>query len=158
MATNERPRKEIKTDEIADRMAREHGEGLIRLTGRFLGNSEREGYFRLYLTEQMDCYLEFSKEGTAEAERFPSGRLVVWLKAGTHVVRVATRPVSQEFLSGSIGTSTSPRARGAVRTMMAAAGGGCGYSSLIPANCPDTGPNTLTCNPNDPSPGCPYNM
>jgi hypothetical protein len=158
MAMSETPKKEIKTDEIADRMAREHRQGLIRLTGRFLGNSEHEGYYRLYLTEQMDRYLEFSKDGTVEAERFPSGRLVVWLKPGTPVVNVASRPVSQEFLSGSIGAGASRRPRGVVRTMMAAAGDGCGYSSLIPANCPDTGPATITCNPNDPAPGCPYNM
>ena len=156
MATDDKRKKEIKTDEIADRAAREQREGLVRLTGRFLGNSEHEGYYRLYLTEQMDRYLEFSKEGTLEAERFPSGRLVVWLKPGTKVVEAASRPVSQEFLSGSIGAATSRRPRGVVRTMMAAAGGGCGYSSVIPANCPDT-QTAFTCNPRDPSPDCPFN-
>ena len=153
MAMDDRPRKEIKTDEIADRVARERG-GLIRLTGQFLGNSEREGYYRLYLTEQMDRYLEFSKEGTLEAERFPSGRMVVWLRAGTKVVEVASRPVSEEFLSGSIGASTRQRPRGTMRTMMAAAGDGCGYSSAIPANCPDT-QNSLTCYQTPVDPRCP---
>jgi hypothetical protein len=153
---NDKSRKEIKTDEIADRAAREQQEGLIRLTGRFLGNSEREGYYRLYLTEQMDRYLEFSKAGTLDAERFPSGRLVVWLKPSTKVVEVASRPVSQEFLSGSIGTATSRRGRGMMRTMMATGGSGCGPSSVIPSNCPDT-QTAFTCNPRDPDPNCPFN-
>jgi hypothetical protein len=156
MAINEKPRKEIKTDEIADRVVRDQKEGLIRLTGRFLGNSEHEGHYRLYLTEQMDRYLEFSKEGTLEAERFPSGKLVVWLQAGTKVVEVARRSVSEEFLSGAIGAGTSRRPRGLMRTMMAAAGDGCGPSSAIPANCPDT-QTAFTCNPRDPSPDCPFN-
>ena len=153
MAMSDNPRKEIKTDEIADRVAREQKEGLIRLTGRFLGNSEREGYFRLYLTEQMDRYLEFSKEGTLEAERFPSGRLVVWLKSDTKVVEVACRPVSDDFLSGAIAGRRRGRG-GVVRTMMAAAGDGCGYSSIVPANCPDTR-TSITCGTHDPDPDCP---
>jgi hypothetical protein len=154
MPMDDKPKKkEIKTDEIADRAAREQKEGLIRLTGRFLGNSEREGYYRLYFTEQLDRYLEFSKEGTLEAERFPSGKLVVWLKPGTRVVEVVSRPVSEDFLSGSIAGATSRGAQGVVRMMMATAGGGCGGSSL--ANCPDT-QLSFTCNPRDPSPNCPY--
>jgi len=156
MATPERPRKQIETDEIADRLAGDQKEGLIRLTGRFLGNSDDAGHYRLYLTEQMDRYLEFQKAGTIEVERFPSGRLIVWLKSGTKVVEVASRPVSEEFLSGAIGSSKGSRPRGTVRTLMAAAGDGCGYSSLIPANCPNTSTD-FTCNPRDPSPDCPFN-
>jgi len=157
MAMSDEPRKEIKTDEIADRVTQEQKRGLIKLTGRFLGNSEQEGYYRLYLTERMDRFLEFSKEGTFEAERFPSGRLVVWLKSGTKVVEVASRPISDEFLSGAIAGGRGRRARGGVvRMMMAAAGDGCGeYSSMVPANCPDTREFTYTCSPNDPGGECP---
>jgi hypothetical protein len=154
MPTDDRPQKEIKTDEIADRLTRDQKEGVIRLKGRFLGNSEQEGHYRLYLTDHMDRYLEFSKEGTLEAERFPSGGLVVWLRPGTKVVEVASRPVSEDFLSGAIAGSSSRKARGSVRTMMATAGDGCGYSSAIPANCPDT-KMAYTCSPTDNNPNCP---
>lgn len=156
MARDDNPKKEIKTDEIANRLVREK-QGLIRLKGLYLGNSEREGYYRLYYTQQMDCYLEFSKEGTVDAERFPSGGLVVWLKAGTSVVAVTSRSVSDDFLRGSIAESYGRRARGipgAVYSVMAAAGDGCGYSAWIPANCPDT-KTGHTCQPTPTDPNCP---
>lgn len=151
--------REIKTDELADRLERESPGGVIKLVGRFLGNSEREGYYRLYLTERLNSYLEFPKDATLDAERFESGRLVVWLKAGTEVKKTVTHVVPEEFLLGNIHRENARRAAGLPgmgRVFQMAAGDGCGYSSAIPANCPDT-QLSFTCNPRDPSPDCPFN-
>ncbi|WP_449406201.1 hypothetical protein [Massilia phosphatilytica] len=52
--------REIKTDDLADRAAK-YG-GVIKLIGKFLGNSEREHHFRLYTTDNLNWYYEFSKD------------------------------------------------------------------------------------------------
>ncbi|MDR3529840.1 MAG: hypothetical protein P4L90_04665 [Rhodopila sp.] len=154
---NEPAKKEIKTDEIIDRLKPEPG--IIKLAGRFLGHSDRAGYYRLYINERLDRYLEFPKEATLDAERFPSGRLVVWLKAGTTVTDTTSRTVPESLLSGPISRQNAKRAAGLAgmprMVLDAASGDGCGGSSI--ANCPDT-TLSFTCNPRDPSPDCPFNQ
>jgi hypothetical protein len=152
----EKRKKEIETDDFVDRLADERGKGLMKLVGRFLGKSEKTGYYRLYMTEQLNRYCEFAQDATLEAERFPSGRIVVWLKAGTVVEDVTVRTRPEDFVTGGIlgqygGDATG--VPGSVRMMARAAGDGCGSSI---ANCPDT-QLTFTCQVRDPSPNCPYN-
>lgn len=146
--------REIKTDELADRAAR-YG-GVIKLIGKFLGNSEREHHFRLYTTDNLNWYYEFSKDAVIDVERFPSGQIIAWLKPGAIVQETATRTVPEAFLGGATYRENAARAAGApgMRKMFAMAqGDGCGSSV---ANCPDT-QLSFTCNPRDPSPDCPYN-
>jgi hypothetical protein len=168
---DEERKKNIETDPILERLERERGPGgVIKLVGRFLGNSEREGYYRLYVNDRLNRYLEFPKDATIDAERLQSGRVVVWLKQGTKVADVMTREVPEDFLLGDIFRENAARAAGlpGMGTVfrMAAAAPGCGGggtdvmnlcpSSLIPANCPDT-KLSFTCNPRDQSPDCPFN-
>jgi hypothetical protein len=134
---SERRRREIETDEILERLesASKTG-GLIRLVGRFLGNSDREGYYRLYLTEQLNRYVEFPKDATLDAERFPSGRIVVWLRGGTKVVETVSRDVASDFLTGAIqrGAASLPGRR--IMADITDSGGCCGGTNL--ANCNST--------------------
>jgi len=67
-----------------------------------MGNSSREGHWRLYLDIDLTKYLEFRKEDTLHAEQFRPGRTVVWLKRGTKIHEVQTRTGSIEFLQGEI--------------------------------------------------------
>ncbi len=134
---SERRRREIETDEILERLEPESRTGtLIKLVGRFLGNSDREGYYRLYLTEQLNRYAEFPKDATLDAERFPSGRIVVWLRNGTKVVETVSRDVAADFLTGAIqrGVHTLPGRR--IMADITDGGGCCGGTNL--ANCNST--------------------
>jgi hypothetical protein len=92
--------REITTDEFLGRLEAERASSgsLIKLVGRFLGHSDRYDFYRLYLSEDLNRYLEFSKEGTVYVERFPSGRIVVWLRAGTKVVKTAVQDISKNFI------------------------------------------------------------
>jgi hypothetical protein len=167
---DEERKKHIETDEILGRLERERGPGgVIKLVGRFLGNSERQGYYRLYINDRLNRYLEFPKDATVDAERLESGRIVVWLKSGTKVADIVTREVPEDFLLGDIHRENAGRAAGLPgmgRAFAMAAAPGCGGggtqvmnlcpSSLIPSNCPDT-QLAFTCDPRDPSPDCPFN-
>jgi hypothetical protein len=143
--SSEPRKKDIKTDEILDRLEGERSSGpLIKLVGRFLGKSDREDHYRLYLSEDLNRYLEFSKEGTVDAERFPSGRIVVWLRRGTKLVETATRAVPDDFLKGSIHQQNAARqaadvlgGAGRLMMMMADSGGGCCGGTQL-ANCTAT--------------------
>lgn len=143
-----RDKKDIKTDEILERLEKGRGSGgVIKLVGRFLGNSERPEYYRLYLTEELNRYFEFPKEATIDAERLPSGRIVVWIRAGTKVVETISRNLPEDFFTGSIHGENARLAGGllgAGRMMlqMADGGGCCGGTKL--ANCNST-VDTYTC-------------
>jgi hypothetical protein len=138
-------KKDIEIDEILAKLEAERGRSgpLVKLVGLYLGNSDREGYYRLYLSEDLNRYLEFSKEGTVDAERFPSRRLVVWLRAGTKVVETVTRDVPPDFLRGPIQQNLAAQASGVLggagrmMMMMADSGGGCCGETKM-ANCTAT--------------------
>lgn len=153
-------KKEIKTDEFLDRIKPEPG--IIRLAGRFLGHSDRAGHYRLYINDRLNRYLEFPKEATLDAERFPSGRLIVWLKAGTPVTDTTTNTVPEGLLSGPILRQNARGATGLAGLprmafdMASGDNSGCCGPSAI-SGCPDT-TLSFTCNPRDPSPDCPYNQ
>jgi hypothetical protein len=113
MPEEKKKKKEIKTDEVVDRLLEENKTaGVIKLAGRYLGNSEHKDSYRLYLTDQLNHYLEFPKQATLEAERFPSGGIVVWLKEGTKVRETKTTVVIEDFLRGDIHSSNAGSGRG----------------------------------------------
>jgi hypothetical protein len=75
----------------------------------FLGRSGREGFWRLYLTPELDQYVEFAEDDVehrqeVSTERAPFGGSYVWLRKGAPVThaRVATRQLQAEFLRGGI--------------------------------------------------------
>jgi hypothetical protein len=80
----------------------------IQLTG-FLGRSTEEGAWRLYLTSQLDEYVEFSEQDvlytqSLSQERSPLGGTMIWFKPQTPLrhTRVLSRQVQADFLSGGI--------------------------------------------------------
>jgi hypothetical protein len=90
-------------DEIVDRIVEDPGNPEVRrLTGFLLGKSDREGYWRLYLTVDLNHYLEFRKEDTLHAQQFRQGRTVVWLKPEARVTEKLTKSTTVEFLRGNM--------------------------------------------------------
>ena len=156
---NEGHGKKVKLEEIVDTyLGDKTRPAVVKLSGLHLGNSEREGHYRLYDTNDLTHYFEFPKQAVVDAERFDNGRICVWLARGAAATEVKTRAVSEDFLAGDIQQGYGRRARGMrrLRAMAGAAPQTCGYSDVIPANCPDTR-TAFTCQVHDPSPDCPYN-
>lgn len=123
--------KGLKEDALVEQLVPEAGshQPLTVLEG-FLGKSGREGYWRLYLTPELDEYVEFaeddvahSQETTAEAAPAPFGGSCVWLREGAAVThtRVSTRQMQAEFLRGGVTSAylgaAAPTAVGAARVI-----------------------------------------
>jgi len=75
----------------------------------WLGKGAAEGLWRLYLTPQMDAYVEFAEDDVVHTQPLarsdsPLGGTIVWVKSGVklrHTV-VVTRQVQADFLSGGV--------------------------------------------------------
>ena len=119
--------KKLRQDDVVGRVVRDPTNvDAKKLVGLFLGNSNREGCWRLYLTAGFDHYVEFRKEDTLDGERFPSGRIVVWVKAGTRVQETRTESMPVEFLQGTIQYRHLPGVMGAgLRQTLAMGSEGC---------------------------------
>lgn len=121
----------IKPDEIIDRLVTDpDNPNVKRVVGLFLGKSSREKYWRLYLNSTLSNYLEFRQEDTLEAQRQPSGGIVVWLKPEAKVQQMVTEPVPEEFLKGELLGGNLRRASasgiGGLRRNLGLAAAGCG--------------------------------
>ena len=111
----DKKRKEIKPDEFIGRVIPDPSNPrVLKLVGYFLGDSTNADFWRLYLSPDLDHYLEFRKADTLDAERFNTGRLVVWLKADAKVFETFTKPVPADFLRGGIQSSFLRVARDAI--------------------------------------------
>ena len=90
-------------DETVERIIEDPGNPDVRrLTGFLLGKSDRDGYWRLYLTVDLNHYLEFRKEDTLHAQQFRPARTVVWLKPEARVTEKLTKSTKVEFLRGHL--------------------------------------------------------
>ena len=83
-----------------------------RMLFGFLGKSSREGYWRLYLTPELNEYVEFQEEDVLHTQSFatpenPLGGKAVWVKRETNLLRTSTksREAQAEFLQGDIAAS-----------------------------------------------------
>jgi hypothetical protein len=81
----------------------------VRVVAGFLGNTTREGYWRLYLTADLTTYIEFRQEDVVHSEQLkpedsPLGGTVVWIKRDANVRRIRTtsREAQADFLQGAI--------------------------------------------------------
>lgn len=109
------PSKRLKQDRLVDDLTSESGEvtPTIQLTG-WLGRGKREGAWHLYLTPQLDEYVEFSQNDVVRTEAVPEdqpgrGATMVWLRAGTVLQHTSvTRNVQAAFLTGEITASFMP--------------------------------------------------
>jgi hypothetical protein len=141
-------RKDLKQDQLVEQLLPNPAEpqATIQLRG-WLGKGVQEGSWRLYLTPQLDEYVQFQDKDILHmqpipAEQSPLGGTLIWLPAGTSLqhTRVATRQLQADFLSGGI---TSSYMAGAVPAFAAAgrkavfavgtAGVNCSYNPHIPA-------------------------
>jgi hypothetical protein len=71
-------------------------------TGFLLGKSERKGFWRLYLSQDLTQYLEFRKIDTLYAEQNVDTTTTVWLTPDAVVEEVQTARSSADFLGGEI--------------------------------------------------------
>ncbi len=103
-------RKVLKQDQLIEQLAPDPADpqATIQLRG-WLGKGAREGFWRLYLTSQLDEYVQFQEKDVVHTqpippEQSPLGGTIVWLPAGTSLqhTRVATRQLQAGFLSGGI--------------------------------------------------------
>ena len=75
----------------------------------FLGKSARAGYWRLYLTQKLNDYIEFHEDDVVHSqslatERNPLGGTVIWVKRDAKLLRTRTTTVQAqaEFFRGDI--------------------------------------------------------
>jgi hypothetical protein len=94
-----------------------------RIRGFRLGESDRAGYWRLYLDADLSDYLEFKKESVLDGKEFPDGSTMVWLKPDARITRTRTQKAALQFLAGDIGSGFL---RATAFALARAAGGGAG--------------------------------
>ena len=150
--------KTLKQDRLVEQLVPDPGthEPSIQLRG-WLGKGAKEGTWRLYLTPQMDQYVQFSNSDIVhtqpvEGDQSSLGGTMVWLKAGTPLrhTRVVTRQLQADFLSGGItsklmaGTAPSFGAASA-RARPGTLGYVCSVNPHIPACRPPTDACSVGC-------------
>lgn len=118
-----------------------------KLSGFVLGRSDREDYYRLYITTNLNHYIEFRKEDTVHAHQLHSDRTLVWVKPGTKIYETVSQSAPVEFLQGQIRRGFLRGTSGLTNMLLMAAdcpGSGCAHctaacSSLPGGGGPDTG-------------------
>ena len=146
-------RKELKQDPLVEQLAPDPADpqATIQLKG-WLGKGVKAGSWRLYLTPQLDEYVQFQDKDIVHTqpiapEQSPLGGTMIWLLAGTSLqhTRVTTRQLQAGFLSGGITANfmagaTPTFAMAARRAVYAVgtAGVNCSVNPHIPACQPET--------------------
>jgi len=108
----EHPHRRIHPDPLTDRLVPDpNNPNVTQLTGFLLGKSNIEDRWRLYMSADLNHYIEFQKDDLIDAHQFRPSRTVVWLKPGARAYETKTRLAPVEFLQGEI-------RRGFLRGMM----------------------------------------
>lgn len=109
------------------------------MIGYHLGKGSHEDYWRLYLTRDLQHYLEFKKSESIDARRLETGQVLVRLKPDAHVQEMQLDTAPADFLEGEIHNEQLDRAVSlGLRRAMGMADAGCGSA----ASCFTTaGPN-----------------
>src|SRR5471030_179154 len=88
MATK-KPTRQLKQDRLVEQLIPDPGnhQPTIQLTG-WLGKGTKEGFWRLYLTPQLNEYVQFADKDVVHTQPVPEdqsslGGTMVWLDAGT---------------------------------------------------------------------------
>jgi hypothetical protein len=119
------PKQSLQQDALVERLVPDPGkrQPTVQLTG-WLGKSTEDGTWLLYLTPQLDDYVQFSENDVVHSQALPTkdsplGGTVVWLHAETPLqhIQVLTRQAQAGFLSGDI---TSAYMAGASSSLPAA--------------------------------------
>src|SRR6266704_2694377 len=91
--------KGVTPDEILERIVPDPANPDVkRLTGFLLGRSDRENYWRLYLTVDLNHFVEFRKDDTIHAQQLRPSRTVVWLKPDARVTETKNESGTVDFL------------------------------------------------------------
>jgi len=106
----QRERKELKQDPLVEKLKSDPSQDPnVRLFTGYLGRSTQVGYWRLYLTPQLDEYLEINEEDISHnqslaTEQSPMGGTMLWIRRGANVqyTRTVSRQVQVEFLQGDM--------------------------------------------------------
>ncbi|MGS0685530.1 hypothetical protein ACVBEQ_10330 [Nakamurella sp. GG22] len=144
-------------DEVVAKLVADPGAvpDLQTLVG-LLGRSDRPGYWRLYLSPQLDEYVECRTDDVVHLEKLGAGPgalggTMVWLdrKATVQHTRPTAPTMQGEFLQGDIATDflSSARMTGGLESELALWTIVIRVSARICTKiCPDTGPTTcVTC-------------
>ena len=124
----------IPTDDILDDLVINPNNPELRtLTGTFLGKGDSDEDWRLYLTANLNHYLEFKKDDTVHADRESNSRVRVWLRPESNVRELRIRSGPIEFLKGDIRDENlgKPDDFGLARRTMGAAAAGCSAASCF---------------------------
>jgi hypothetical protein len=95
--------------------------GVARLTGFKLGESDRQGYWRLYLSPSFTKYIEFKKDDVVGGEELRD-TTVVWVRSNARVTCATTHETAADFLKGPV-RSGFQRKTGFAGVLMRAASG-----------------------------------
>jgi hypothetical protein len=102
--------KEIRIDDFTENLVKDpdNPPNLIVLSG-FVGRSTRKGYVRLYLTPELNDYIEIPEEKIHHQEQVQKvqnslGGSQLWIERETTIVRkkVESRTMQADFLQGEI--------------------------------------------------------
>jgi hypothetical protein len=130
----------LKPDELIERLIPDPSNPDVkRITGFLMGNSDREGYWRLYLTVNLNHYIEFRKEETLYAHQFRPGRTVIWIKPGSRIHEMKARSAPVEFLQGQVRRGFLRGVSGITQVMDLEAGcpgSGCAHCSVACSQLP----------------------
>jgi hypothetical protein len=148
--------KQLKQDSLVEQLIPDPGnpQTTIQLVG-WLGKGVEEGQWRLYLTPQLDQYVEFSEDSVVLAqplqkEQSALGGTTVWLKAGTALshTQVVKRQIQADFLSGGITSgflASSTSSLSATGSRVVVPGTTRGYVCSVNPHIPACRPRTQGC-------------
>jgi hypothetical protein len=152
-----KPESKLKQDSLVEQLVPDpaNPQPTVHLTG-WLGKSTEEGQWRLYLTPQLDSYVEFPESSVVHSQALPKeesalGGTTVWLKAGTALNHTNLRrhQVQAEFLSGAITSGFLGGAAAAMHPMAGKTpvipGTTRGYQCSVNPHIPACQPRTYAC-------------
>jgi hypothetical protein len=149
------PAKELREDPFIENLVPDPSkiQGMTVFVG-LLGKSARAGYWRLYLTMDLNEYVEFSQDDVAHSQPLPKGQsalggTMVWVKkeATLQYTRTVSRQVQAEFLQGDISAQFSSGGADFLAAMMPGQGHQIGPASRL--GCPTRDINDFNCRSNE---------
>jgi hypothetical protein len=99
----EHPHGRIHLDPLTERLVPDpNNPNVTRQTGFLLGKSQIESRWRLYMSADLNHYVEFDKDDIIDAHQFRPSYTVVWLRPNAQAYETKTRSAPVEFLQGEI--------------------------------------------------------
>jgi hypothetical protein len=136
----------LKPDEIVEKVAPDAHPDVVRIVGRRIGRSTQPDHTRLYLTPDLNQYCDVPEKSILACERPPTGFIILWVQPGARIHSVGVRSGPAEFLTGELQNTFQPRSlrSGRLRAIRAAVAGD-GEDSLCICEGPTPGYQTPAC-------------